>query len=280
MNISSKKSIAAISIATVLLSRIFSIAGSTAYAANDHRGEKVTICHAAGRETTTHFVTLTIAWNAVFGQAGHFYENGTPRAGHEHDYLGECENNEEPEPIPGCTDPDALNFDPEATYENDTCEYEDVEPTPTPTPEPGVEVDAWKENYDCSDKDFAVSYRVTNNGVGVKDILVSFKYRNDTKEARTNDNGEAKVGYSHQGSGQVVITANGYESKDMYIEDLNCGGGTSDPEPKVLGASSEGQVLGAYAEAGVAEDILMQVAGVFGYFLTGTGMIMRMRKKK
>ena len=52
--------------------------------------EKVTICHAAGLADTTQFVTLTIAEPAVYGPAGHFEENGTPRAGHEQDYFGEC----------------------------------------------------------------------------------------------------------------------------------------------------------------------------------------------
>jgi len=57
--------------------------------------DKVTICHAAGLEGTTHYETLTIGYPAVYGPAGHFYENGTPRAGHEQDYLGACE--EQPE---------------------------------------------------------------------------------------------------------------------------------------------------------------------------------------
>ena len=52
--------------------------------------EKVTICHAAGLAGTTHYNTLTISGNAVYGPAGHFYENGTPQAGHEQDYLGPC----------------------------------------------------------------------------------------------------------------------------------------------------------------------------------------------
>lgn len=52
--------------------------------------DQVTLCHAAGQEGTTQFVTLTISANAAFGQAGHFNEDGTPRAGHEEDYLGEC----------------------------------------------------------------------------------------------------------------------------------------------------------------------------------------------
>jgi len=32
--------------------------------------DKVTLCHAAGRDGTTQFVTLTISYNAAFGQAG------------------------------------------------------------------------------------------------------------------------------------------------------------------------------------------------------------------
>lgn len=54
----------------------------------------VTICHATGLAGTTHFVTLTLPENAVYGQAGHFNENGTPNAGHEQDYLGSCNGDE------------------------------------------------------------------------------------------------------------------------------------------------------------------------------------------
>lgn len=56
--------------------------------------EKITICHAAGLEGTTHYETLNIGYEAVYGEAGHFYENGTTRAGHEQDYLGECRGDE------------------------------------------------------------------------------------------------------------------------------------------------------------------------------------------
>ena len=52
---------------------------------------KVTICHAAGLAGTTHFETLTIGYPAVYGPAGHFFENGTPQAGHEDDYFGACQ---------------------------------------------------------------------------------------------------------------------------------------------------------------------------------------------
>lgn len=50
----------------------------------------VTICHGAGLAGTTQYVTLTLPEQAVFGQAGHFNENGTPAAGHEQDYMGAC----------------------------------------------------------------------------------------------------------------------------------------------------------------------------------------------
>ena len=47
--------------------------------------EKITICHAAGDAETTHYIELTLSPNGVFGgndQAGHFNEDGTPKAGH------------------------------------------------------------------------------------------------------------------------------------------------------------------------------------------------------
>lgn len=54
--------------------------------------EFVTFCHVAGlAEDPANTITLTLPYQAVFGEAGHFYENGTPAAGHEQDYLGECQ---------------------------------------------------------------------------------------------------------------------------------------------------------------------------------------------
>ena len=53
--------------------------------------EFVTFCHVAGREEDpANSVTLTLPYGAVFGQAGHFNEDGTPNAGHEQDHLGAC----------------------------------------------------------------------------------------------------------------------------------------------------------------------------------------------
>lgn len=74
-----------LAIITVLLLTL----GLAAPALATGRG-KVTLCHAAGLEGTTKYVTITVGYPAAYGPAGHFYENGTPRAGHEQDYLGEC----------------------------------------------------------------------------------------------------------------------------------------------------------------------------------------------
>jgi LPXTG-motif cell wall-anchored protein len=73
--------------AGLLLGGLAVVGGPTVMGAQD----KVTICHAAGQEGTEKFVSLTIPYNAAYGQAGHFNEDGTPKAGHEADYEGPCE---------------------------------------------------------------------------------------------------------------------------------------------------------------------------------------------
>jgi hypothetical protein len=48
------------------------------------KAPKVTVCHAAGLAGTTHYIAITISEN---GLNGHFLNNGTPKAGHEEDYI-------------------------------------------------------------------------------------------------------------------------------------------------------------------------------------------------
>lgn len=69
--------------------------------------DKVTICHAAGLDGTTKYVEITVGYPAAFGPAGHFYEDGTPQAGHEDDILGPCPTppTEPPVTDPPVTDP-------------------------------------------------------------------------------------------------------------------------------------------------------------------------------
>lgn len=85
---------------TLILSLALLAAAIGATSVEAGKNPKVTICHAAGRAGTTHYITLTIGWNAVYGPAGHFYENGTPRAGHEQDYFGPCKSSTQPSPTP------------------------------------------------------------------------------------------------------------------------------------------------------------------------------------
>lgn len=101
--------------------------------------QMVTICHAAGQAGTTKFVTLTIPYNAAFGQAGHFGENGTPNAGHEQDYLGACV--EDPDP----TEPDPTEPDP---TEPDPTTPDPTVPDPT-VPDPTVPDETVPPPFEC-----------------------------------------------------------------------------------------------------------------------------------
>ena len=70
-------------------SRLAAPDGSARLSENPYTGpgagrEKVTICHAAGRAGTTHYVEITVGAPA---QYGHIDEHGTPQAGHEEDYY-------------------------------------------------------------------------------------------------------------------------------------------------------------------------------------------------
>lgn len=117
---------------------------ASAFALSSGGQEKVTICHAAGLAGTTKYVTLTIAAPAVFGPAGHFFENGTTRAGHEQDYFGACAGDEtttdetttttEPPAGPRCPPGMFPTAGKDGAPGNDECEYPPVVST-TPVDE-------------------------------------------------------------------------------------------------------------------------------------------------
>lgn len=86
-------------------------------------GDKVTICHAAGRDGTTKFVTLTIPAHAA---AKHIDDNGTPRAGHEQDYMGACQVEATPTPDPSASPSETPDVSPSPS----------IDPTPVPTIDP------------------------------------------------------------------------------------------------------------------------------------------------
>ena len=94
-------------IALTILSFVSLIAAGAVSAGRPATTEKVTICHARGLAGTTKFVTISPSVHAVYKrQGGHFFENGTPRAGHEQDYFGACITETTPTPTPSpSTDP-------------------------------------------------------------------------------------------------------------------------------------------------------------------------------
>lgn len=120
-----RKFLTALGIATIIM--LTGLAGSAS--AND----KVTLCHAAGLDGTTHYVTLTVGYPAAYGPAGHFYENGTPRAGHEQDYLGPCLT-DDPSPTPTPEPSSTPTPEPSST----TSPTPSPEPSSTPSPTPSV----------------------------------------------------------------------------------------------------------------------------------------------
>lgn len=84
-----KKILATLSVALLGAAGITAALATTALA--DPPNE-VTFCHIAGLASDpANSVTLTLPPQAVYGNGGHFNENGTTQAGHENDYLGPCQ---------------------------------------------------------------------------------------------------------------------------------------------------------------------------------------------
>jgi hypothetical protein len=79
--------------------------------------EFVTICHVAGSlEDPANLIELTLPFEAVYGQAGHFSEPGTPNAGHEQDIEGPCPTSTtDTEPTPTETEPTPTETEPVST---------------------------------------------------------------------------------------------------------------------------------------------------------------------
>ena len=96
---------------------------------------KYFVCHAAGQEGTTHFEYLELPYQATFGQAGHFNEDGTPRAGHEDDFLTvEGDEDCDGEQPTATADPSATTtFEPTASASPEPTSTDTLEPTATDT---------------------------------------------------------------------------------------------------------------------------------------------------
>lgn len=134
---------------TVVMTMGVALVAATAAVANDnHKPEKITICHVAGLASDpANYITLELPPQAVYGNGGHFNEDGTPQAGHEQDSLGAC--NPPPPPHDECSNipgnqPEGYDCYPEEPP-FDQCEnipgnqpegYQCVETPPTPPVNP------------------------------------------------------------------------------------------------------------------------------------------------
>ncbi len=98
--------------------------------------DKIVICHAAGLDGTTKYVELELPYNAVYGQGGHFNENGTTQAGHEDDYLGPCEPEASPEESPEESPEASPEESPEESPEASPEESPEMSPEESPEASP------------------------------------------------------------------------------------------------------------------------------------------------
>ncbi len=105
---------------TLVVMGVALVAATAAFATNTPP-QKITICHVAGLASDpANYITLELPPQAVYGNGGHFNENGTPQAGHEQDSFGACNP---PPPFDQC--PDLEGNQPEGT---------DCNPPPNPCP--------------------------------------------------------------------------------------------------------------------------------------------------
>lgn len=141
-------------------------------------------------------------------------------------------------------------------------------PTPSGTPQPGHNTSLANDNLQCGNKTFDAVMDVKDNDQAIKDVLVKFTYNGETKEARTNENGRAKVTFEPKVEGTVTATADGYPSQSMYIKlPADCSVVVLDPNRK------HGQVLGAttLADTGTAVDQLLVTTIMAGVFMIAGG---------
>ncbi len=180
------------------------------------------------------------------------------------------------------------------TVSNGSCGKTSCEPTqnceestPTPTPTPNDDVTISVLDTKCGSDVVSASVHVRHDNVDQSGIRVLFKYIDQEKTAYTGNDGRASVGFAYIVDGHVNILPDGFASKFGYTtKEKNCTAPVtpSNSEGKVLGTSTSGQVLGAttdptaYAETGVATDILMSIVGISGAALTAAGASLNARK--
>lgn len=164
-----------------------------------------------------------------------------------------------------------------------TCDITNT-PTPTPTPtstqeKPNAEhTGLYVQKLSCDEYDFKAEMEVKSGDNPLQDILVSFTYRNEKKDAYTNKEGYASVYFTFSDEGIVKATPNnGFESKEaMATQETNC------QEFGAMSRTTDSRILSAntYAETGVFEDTMMSIMGLSGATMTAVGAKLNAKKKK
>ena len=166
-----------------------------------------------------------------------------------------------------------------------TCDITNT-PTPTPTPTPtstqekpnAEHTGLYVQKLSCDEYDFKAEMEVKSGDNPLQDILVSFTYRNEKKDAYTNKEGYASVYFTFSDEGIVKATPNnGFESKEaMATQETNC------QEFGAMSRTTDSRVLSAntYAETGIFEDTMMSIMGLSGATMTAVGAKLNAKKKK
>jgi len=259
----------------------------------------ITICHANNGNGTGGYVNITVNADSIFKQ-GHDqhqdhrdiippfdYDNGESTShydGLNWDEAGQALWNN------GCNDVASTpNPSPSAT------------PTPSSTPQPAPAVGGnsqperfsalGNDNLVCTSTTFDATMDVKDHGNAVKDVLVTFIYNGNTQQARTNENGRAKVTYTQNGDGVLTASAEGYPTQSMFITVPRCAPVHLDPDRTHTASNNStntsatsgrgaGQVLGSSTLASTGHDtpgmavvtftsgLLMTIGSVYGYFQT------------
>jgi hypothetical protein len=277
---------------------------------------RMPICHATSSGTNV-YVEESIPCAAAFGPAGHFNEDGTPRAGHEHDFIRSnanetCQGHLNPSPSPTASvepsiEPSASpsasaspSVEPSVEPSTLPSASPSVAPSPSsslPSPTPGNPDNVGHHSslgtadVMCERTEFNVTYVVKDNGQPVRDVLVTFTFEGEVKQARTNAEGQANVSFGRR-SGRITASADGWSTQSLSVTNPeNCPDVILDPDRggntggsnsgvggtggQVLGTSTnsstaggsnkrgQGQVLGATTLADTGSQLEMIMSGIF-----------------
>lgn len=164
------------------------------------------------------------------------------------------------EEIPGCTDPEAINYNEQANKDDGSCKYKQ-KPTPTPTPTPTTSTKEDKKDdgenkskakgkhtslsyeTNCTDYTITASFHTTDNNKDVENVSVLFKYDGKEVKTTTNTSGYAYATFPYASSERELSAEGiGFGSQRANVQYICTG--------EVLGASTEM----AYAATGKFAD--------------------------